>query len=323
MTLHTIAPYGRWTSAISAKAATAGTKTLTSPRASPGNNRGYFLVSEDDGRSTIYQHDAAIAAGGEEAVRKVLPAPRGVGTTVYEYGGQAYAVLGTRERSEDKKESERSESTDQIVFADSRDNGVYVLDVATGAVATLVKGTPELKYGDFDAPTDGGDWILAIQEDHTHPAPADVRNYVVAIHRTTGALVRVVEGADFYSYPRWGASSSTVLSWRQWNHPDLPFEGVTLHWATWDAATNTLSQVTQVAGADRQCVAEAVWTPDGRSLVFGMEAAKADAFRQLYRVRPTGPAGSSGLADPSSPEAIALKGLEDCEFGDASWMLGW
>ncbi|KAL1893597.1 hypothetical protein Sste5346_006428 [Sporothrix stenoceras] len=302
MTRRTIAPYGRWSSAISTEAATAGTKTLNSPRATLNTGRGYFLVSQDDGRSTIYQHSKS-----EGEVRNVLPSPWGVGTSVYEYGGQAYAVMG----------SERSEETDQIVFTDPRDNGIYLLDVASGDVTTLVEGRPELRYGDFDAPTAGNDWILAIQEDHTNPAPAEVQNYVVAIHRTTGEVVRVVEGADFYSYPRWAPSSSSTtsqrLSWRQWDHPDLPFEGVTLHWAEWDASTKTLSEAAQVAGADRQCVAEAVWTPGGQSLVFGMEAAQADAFRQLYRVR---------VNRPSSPEPIVLKGLEDCEFGDASWIIG-
>ncbi|KIH87127.1 peptidase s9 prolyl oligopeptidase active site domain containing protein [Sporothrix brasiliensis 5110] len=321
MALRKTAPYGRWTSAISAEAATAGTKTVTSPRAAPTRQgqecdrktRGYFLVSQDDGRSTIYEHDAGDEDEDKDVVRKVLPEPWGVGTSVYEYGGQAYAVMGDG----------------AIVFADPRDNGVYVLDVASGRVRTLVAGTPALRYGDFDAPPverGGHDWVLAVQEDHTHPAPADVQNYIVAIHRTTGTVVRVVEGADFYSYPRWGASSQTVsatgaatqhtgLAWRQWNHPDLPFDGVTLHWAAWDASTNTLSQTTQVAGANRQCVAEAVWTPDRTSLVFGMEAAKTDAFRQLYRVRLGGP----GTGGPSSPEPVVLQGLEDCEFGDASW----
>ncbi|CAK7199216.1 hypothetical protein SEUCBS139899_001889 [Sporothrix eucalyptigena] len=303
MTLRTIAPYGRWASAISAEAATAGTRSLTSPRGSSSSENAYFLVSKDDGSSTIYLH-----AAGDKVPRRVLPEALGVGTSVYEYGGQAYAVMGNHQGG------------DTIVFSDPKDKGCHLLDVATGAVTTLVKGVPALRYGDFDAlSTNDNPWVLAIQEDHTNPLPAEVRNYVVAIHRETGKVVRVVEGADFYSYPRWVPllnRTTLALSWREWNHPDLPFEGVTLHWAEWDPEANTLTARTQVAGADRQCVAEVVWAPDGSSLLFGMEA-KGDDFRQLFRVRQ-----SSNLARPSAPEQIALRGLEDVEFGDASWIIG-
>ncbi|CAK7237049.1 hypothetical protein SCUCBS95973_009815 [Sporothrix curviconia] len=333
MTLRTIAPYGRWTSAISAEAATAGTRSLTSPRSSPSvNGQGYFLVSQDDGSSTVYM---CSAGGDDKPPTRVLPAPWGVGTSVYEYGGQAYAVMeggGVCKRSESNEttdKSERSEDTmaDKIVFADRRDQGVHMLDVATGTVTTLVQGTPALRYGDFDVVSDNP-WIVALQEDHTDPLPAAVRNYVVAIHRGTGEVVRVVEGADFYSYARWvpwfgggegGQTDKLALSWREWNHPDLPFEGVTLHWAVWQPETNTLSQTTQVAGEDRQCVAEAVWAPDGSSLLFGMEPKGGD-FRQLFRVRRSG--SSSDLSCPSLPEPVAFEGLEDAEFGDASWIIG-
>ncbi|CAK7213790.1 hypothetical protein SBRCBS47491_001925 [Sporothrix bragantina] len=321
MTLRTIAPYGRWTSAISAEAATAGTRTLNSPRSSSSTKgRGYFLVSQDDGSSTIY---VCSVEDSDKEPQRVLPAPWGVGTSVYEYGGQAYAVMGESGRVGDnsKETSERSE--DKIVFADRNVQGCHVLDMVTGAVTTLVKGEPALRYADFDV-VDGNPWILAIQEDHTDPLPAAVRNYVVAIHCETGEVVRVVEGADFYSYPRWVPSiegeteEGFALSWREWNHPDLPFEGVTLHWASWQPETRTLSHTTQVAGVDRQCVAEAAWAPDGSSLLFGMEA-KEDDFRQLFRVRRS---SSSELSQPSAPEPIVLRGLEDAEFGDASWIIG-
>ncbi len=147
----------------------------------------------------------------------------------------------------------------------------------------------------------------------------------------TGAVVRVVEGADFYSYPRWapaGADGNAagdaglLLSWRQWDHPDLPFQGVSLHWATWhpDAAGSAaLTGAACIAGQRRQCVAEAAWAPDGSSLLFGMEPTDG-GFRQLHRL-PL-PAKGEALA-PSEPQIFVLAGMEDAEFGDASWFVGW
>ncbi|OAA54291.1 peptidase s9 prolyl oligopeptidase active site domain containing protein [Niveomyces insectorum RCEF 264] len=316
MTIKKIAQYGRWDSAISAEAATAGTRTLTSPRSCPHSGRAFFLVSKADGRSTVFE----VGRRPDDPPRAVLPEPWGVGTTVYEYGGSAYAVLGEGRGGQTEKP--------RILFSDTRDNACNVLDVDSQTVTTLVPGQPQLRYGDFAAHPAGVHacpWVLAVQEDHARPQPAEVRNYVVAIHTVTGAVVRVVEGADFYSYPRFrpvddpALVPAYIITWRQWDHPDLPFEGVTLHRAVWSGSDAEPplqgNSTTLVAGADRQCVAEAAWQPDGQRIVFGMEAAGAGC-RQLFYV------AVDRLGSAGAPQPIVLRGLQNAEFGDASWYLG-
>ena len=324
MTVKQIAEYGRWKSPISVRAATAGTKTLASPRRAPASFAeasgfpGYFLVSKDDGSSSIYT--------ATTPPRQVLPDKWGVRTTVYEYGGLAYAAF-------DRK----------IVFSEASDNSCRVLDVVSGDVSLLVPGAPHLKYGDFDADPAGRGWILAVQEDHADPRPAHVRNCVVAIDGRTGTVKVLLADADFYSYPRWrpgcrqglparasaGARSDAgyifpgQFAWREWNHPDLPFDGVTLRFGTWlyvGHAFDHVSKLDVVLGQGRQCVGEAKWAPDGRSIVFSMEAAPAEqgqaVFRQLFRYTP----GSSRGGHAAKP--VPLAGLEDVEIGEATWFVG-
>ncbi|KAK0720135.1 hypothetical protein B0H67DRAFT_643417 [Lasiosphaeris hirsuta] len=98
-----------------------------------------------------------------------------------------------------------------------------LLHVDDGMVESLVESTT-LRYADFDAHPSISDgtknhaWVLAIEEDHVKPKPADVRNYVVAINIITKETKRVAEGADFYSYPRF-SPGGRQLAWLQWNQP--------------------------------------------------------------------------------------------------------
>lgn len=179
---------------------------------------------------------------------------------------------------------------------------------------TLVR-SPTLRYGDFDAhpllacedgSMDSG-WVLAIEEDHADPRPAYVRNYVVGINLATGEVKRVVTGADFYSYPRFSPDGRKIV-WKEWDHPDLPFRKARLCWADW-TGRNTVENVELVAGGDGECPTEPRWSFRG-TLFFGQEKSN---FRQLFRRRP----------GDKEARQVVLKGLEEAEIGDASWLLGW
>ncbi len=243
--------------------------------------------------------NAIVEIQGDESVRHVLPEPWSVGTTVYEYGGQAYAILPGDASGEGLK----------IIFSHAKDNSCNVLDVDAEVVRTL-RESDTLRYGDFHPhPDPSQPWVLAVEEDHEKPRPEDVRNYIVAINVQTAAVKRVVAGADFYSYPRF-SPDGTKVSFRQWNHPDLPFKGVTLHWGTWNP-DGAVENPQLVAGEDGQCVGELSWSPDG-TLFFSQERSGVN-FRQLFKVKP----GASGT------EQVKLKGLEDVEVGNAQWEIGW
>jgi hypothetical protein len=145
---------------------------------------------------------------------------------VYEYGGLPYAIIPGGRRHQALR----------IVFSDSKNKSLDLLDVDTGKVMSLRKSAT-LRYGDFDVHprvSDGAEtaWVLAVEEDHEKPKPDDVRNYVVAINIETGEVKRVADRADFYSYPRFSPDAKKI-AWKEWDHPDLPFQGCKIYWADW------------------------------------------------------------------------------------------
>lgn len=247
---------------------------------------------------------------GAHELAYVLPEPHGVSTGVYEYGGGAYEVLPLR-----GVDDAASSSSQDVIFSDASDgNAVKVLSVDVGAVRTVVEGTPWLRYAEFAA-CGPSRWVLAVQEDHSLPEPKDVRNYVVAIDIVSGEVRRLVEGADFYSSPKYSPDGKWV-SFRSWNHPDMPWQNSDLRWAQvlGDAKDEgpSLGAVSTVAGGEPgQAVGESAWGLDG-ALYWTQEGEGSD-WRQLWRQWP---------GDGRAAEALKLKGLEEVEIGDCSMLMG-
>ncbi len=229
----------------------------------------------------------------------MLPESHDADTIVYEYGGLPYTVI--------------PDNPPRIIFSDSKSRSVKVLEPDTGKVEEVLLRSATLRYADFDANPlmcsgeEKHQWVLAVEEDHIDPTPSEVRNYVVAINPATKEVKRIVEGADFYSYPRF-SPDGTKISWLEWDHPDLPFMGVKLFWADWQTEGNVMNK-SLVAGTKGQSVAEPNWSPDNR-LYFTQERGE---FRQIF---------SRATAEPEAAPLI-LRGLEDAEFGDASFRIGW
>ncbi|KXX75972.1 Dipeptidyl aminopeptidase BIII [Madurella mycetomatis] len=284
-----VAPYGDWESRISVEAATAGSKSLKSPRVCPTTGRVFFAESRSDGTNAIVEVT-------EAGPSHVLPSDFSASTIVYEYGGSAYAVVQGDEA--------------RIVFSDAGRNSVNLLAVDGGTVEEVLASS-SLRYADFDsqplaATRDGGGlWILAVEEDHARPEPANVRNYVVVINLETKTVKRLASGADFYSNPRFSPDGRQV-AWLQWDHPNLPWRGVQLYSAAFNATEGSVTDVKLIAGDDGDSIAEPSWGPDG-TLYFGSDKS---GFRQLCRY-------SEGAV-----ERLSVVGLENAELGNASFLIG-
>jgi len=178
-------------------------------------------------------------------------------------------------------------------------------------VTTLVE-SETLRYADLDAHPRVSDgkgtaWVLAVEEDHEKPKPADVRNYVVAVNIETGEVKRIASTADFYMFPRFSPDGKQIV-WKQWDHPDMPFTSTEIYWADWKDSGD-VHNVEHVAGGKGECVTEPRWSPDGTLFFCGEKT----NFRQLFRKK----VGETEAAQ------IKLDGLEDYEFGDASFFIGW
>ena len=247
-------------------------------------------------------------AGAHELVY-VLPDNHGVSTSVYEYGGGAYEVLPAKEGTAGDADGQ------QVIFSDaSYGNAVKIVNADTGDVRTVIGYAPWLRYAEFSACA-ASRWVLAVEEDHTNPEPKDVKNYVVAINVDSGRVRRLVEGADFYSSPRYSPDGKWV-SWRSWDHPDMPWQTSVLRWApvleVSGQGGSFLGTVSTVAGGKPgEAIGESAWGLDG-ALYWTQEGEGSD-WRQLRRQWP---------GDSSTAEVLKLKGLEEVEIGDCSMLMG-
>lgn len=223
---------------------------------------------------------------------------------MYEYGGGAYEVLPSADGSEQR-----------IIFSDAGDgNAVKVLDLGDSSVRTMVGGRPWLRFADFGPSAAGDDsakWVLAVQEDHTHPEPARVVNTIVGIHVETGEVRELVKGADFYTTPRYSPDGKSV-AWRWWNHPEMAWTRSQLCWAEVESISSdgglVLKERPPVAGGEAgEGMGEFAWGLDG-ALYFTQE--KEGDWRQMFRVKP----GEEIMK-------LVFKGLEEVEIGNCSMAL--
>lgn len=251
--------------------------------------------------------EVVTAESGAHELAYVLPDAHGVGTRVYEYGGGSYEVLPSAEGVE--------ATSQEIIFSDASDgNAVKVLNADTGAVRTVVGGKDWLRYAEFAA-CGSSPWVLAVEEDHSEPEPKDVKNYVVAIDVGSGEVKRLVEGADFYSSPRYSPDGQCI-SWRSWDHPNMPWQDSALCWAqvlenTEEGGSFLGTVGTAAGGRLGEAVGESAWGLDG-ALYWTQEDRDSD-WRQMWRQWPE---------KDSEAEKLELNGLEEVEIGDCSMLMG-
>ena len=81
---------------------------------------------------------------------------------------------------------------------------------------------------------------MSVLEDHTIDNPADIVTTVVIINTLTKSLHPLVSGADFYALPRFSPDGSHI-TWKQWHHPDMPWDGGEIYVADVMVNDDTLS----------------------------------------------------------------------------------
>lgn len=235
----------------------------------------------ENGRCCIveYSHDGH--------AKDVLPAQFSAVTKVYEYGGSSFA-LG---------------SDQTIVFSDGNTNGVFSLGVDTGEVKAVIEGNPLLRYADFNVHPSNPRWVIAVEEDHTS---STVENYLVAIDKMSYTSVKIAQGTDFYSYPRFN-KEGTKVCWIQWNHPEMPWTSTALYVADW--LDGKIGVAKGIAGTStRESVLQPSWGPGG-TLYF---VSDKTGFWQIYQVQD----------DSQEPSIVKMPGLEAFDFSVPAWMLG-
>ena len=84
------------------------------------------------------------------------------------------------------------------------------------------------RFADFTVSPTHPHLLVAILEDHTHPAPSEVETSLVLINTSTSTISPVASGADFYASPRFSPDGKHLV-WQQWWHPNMPWEGAEIH----------------------------------------------------------------------------------------------
>lgn len=233
-----VAPYGTWTSPLTAARVTAGSLRFD-----------HIVLDGDD----VYWIEGRASEGGRNVVVRrspdgrttdITPAGFNVRSRVHEYGGAAYlAHRGT------------------VYFSNFADQRLY-RQRPTGPPAPL---TPDGFFYADCAIDEARGRIVCVREDHTK-GDAEPINTIVAVtigeapDRPRGGTI-VVSGADFYSDPVISSDGSR-LGWLQWNHPNMPWDGTEL-WVAELTKNGTLGAREKVAGGVDESIFQPSWSPDG------------------------------------------------------------
>ncbi|KAH8698606.1 putative dipeptidyl peptidase IV [Talaromyces proteolyticus] len=281
----TVAPYGKWDSPITAEHLSSGSVHLEGIQANPSTGQLFVLESRpsEGGRYAIVEL-------ADTTTRDVLPAEYNAEGTIHEYGGGSFAM----------------HPNGRLLFTSHPDNGIFLLDPASGDVETIVAPNVSVRFGNFHVHPTTAEWILAIQESHSKNSDggAVVKNAIVAIRVNTAEVSVIAEGADFYQHPQFSPDGKRVC-WTEWNHPDMPWSGTRLYVAQWE--TGKLSGQILVSGeAGVESICQPRWGLDG-TLFF---VSDKTGYWQLYRF------------DGETPKLIHLNGLESAEFGSREPALG-
>ncbi len=270
------APYGTWRSPITTDLITGRRIGVAVPRIDGDDV--YWLESrpEQGGRSAIVRR----AADG--SIADAVPGEFNVRTRVHEYGGGAYNVRDG-----------------VLIFSHFHDTRLYRQD--RDGQPRPITPAAALRYADpiFDP---GRNRLIAVREDHT--GDGEAVNSIVALDiegDEQGGTI-LASGADFYANPRLSPDGRR-LSWVQWRHPNMPWDGTEL-WAGEIGKDGMLASTEKVAGGESESIFQPEWSPDS-TLYF---VSDHTGWWNLYR-------------RSESNEDEALVPME-AEFGVPQWVFG-
>ncbi|SMG15226.1 prolyl oligopeptidase family serine peptidase [Agreia pratensis] len=282
-----IAPYGTWTSPISAESL-AGSGHPVGGGAYAGDEVWWQeLRPTEGGRLSIRR------AGADGEPVDVLPVPFNARTRVHEYGGGAWTVTGL------------ADGPPVLVFANFDDQRVYRLDVDTvDAVPSPL--TPEGLGMRFAELQQRGAEIIAVRETHSD---SGLSRDIVAIPldgsaaSDAGRIRSIVSGSHFLASPRI-SPDGTKLAWIAWEHPQMPWDGTELRVGAIDEGGRVIDWRT-LAGSTTESVLQPEWRGDDELFVISDRT----GWWNLYLVEVAG-------AELRPLHAASF------DFGGALWMLG-
>jgi dipeptidyl aminopeptidase/acylaminoacyl peptidase len=286
------APYGSWSSPISAELVAAGGVSLDEVRVAGPAVHWVEGRPLEGGRQVICRAVPARGGPGDRwggpqensPAEDLTPEGFNARTRVHEYGGGAYLVVG-----------------ETLFFSNFADQRLYRQDPGSGRPRPITPEPPDPaahRYADA-CPTPDGRRLVCVRERHQH---GQVDNELVAVPADGGGPpVVLAAGRDFYASPR-VSPDGRRLAWLEWDHPNMPWDGTELKLATL-AGDGLAGAPVTVAGGPEESVFQPSWSPDG---VLHL-VSDASGWWNLYRA---GPGGLEALAPAQE------------EFGHPQWVFG-
>lgn len=296
-----IAPYGTWTSPITAADVAAG-EALLEWVGFVGDEVWWTETRpSEQGRSALVR----CAAGG--AVTDVLDAGWSVRTRVIEYGGRPWLPLGP-------------DPSDGFVFTNWDDQRVYRAE--PGGRPRPLSPPPALpagtRYSDFSRV---GDEVWCLREELTGPAESDVRRHLVALPLDgsaadtalpldgsaaggTAAVRELAASHHFMTGPKVSPDGRHAV-WLGWDHPVMPWQTTDLMCATVEP-DGTLGPARRVLGEPGVAIEQVEWAPDRPGVLYVLS--DPSGWWNLYEV------DLDGARRPLCPRPE--------EFGEALWRIG-
>jgi len=251
------APYGSWTSPITADLIVSGTVGLDA--VALDGETVYWI----EGRPAEGGRQVIVRRGADGRIEDVTPPGMSARSRVHEYGGGAYTVFEGR-----------------VFFSNFADQRLYRQD--PGAAPRPLTPSVDMRYAD-SVPDPRRARLVCVREDHTTGAVEAV-NAIVAVRwdgDDRGGQI-LAGGNDFYSSPRLSPDGSR-LAYLTWNHPNMPWDGTEL-WVAELNADGSVARGARVAGGLRESIAQPEWAPDG-TLYF---VSDRTGWWNLYRWRAAG-----------------------------------
>jgi len=236
----TTAPYGSWTSPISASDLAAGSHAIAGAAWIGGEVWWLEQRPAEGGRYAVRTRD-------DGGVRDVLPAPWNARSRVHEYGGGAWAAAddGT------------------VVFVEFADQRLYRFDAGADEPEPLTPAEGGFRFGEL-ALRNGA--VVAVRE--THDGSGSVTRDIVAVPldgaaaSDPDAITSIVAGSHFVAAPRF-SPDGTRLAWIAWEHPRMPWDGTELRVGD-VGADGRVTQWRTVLGSETKSVLQPEWAADGR-----------------------------------------------------------
>ena len=301
----TVAPYGTWTSPISAQTV-----------AAQGLRLGFVALDGDDiywleGRPHEGGRNVLVKRSADGAIADVTPRDHNVRSRVHEYGGGAYVV-----------------SNGVVYYSNFVDQRIYRIAGSRGAKTPRDADppepiTPEGNWFYADAAIDERrQRLICVREDHSKEGHEPVTTLVSipldqsavgsgqsAVRGGQSAGEIIASGYDFYSTPRLSPDGSR-LAWLSWRHPQMPWDGTEL-WVAAVSDTGTLIDPELVAGGPHESIYQPGWSPHGL-LYF---ASDRTGWWTLYRC--------DVRRASCDVQPVLWQPIDEAEFGRPQWLFGW